>query len=692
MPYAPEVKDAAKRLYLRRYKPREIQAQLHLPNIRIVYYWIAKGGWDDLLTDEEPLSAVSRRITLILEKKEGLAKVDLDELDRLIQVRGRLQTQTAKPAPRPADDLEPPPVSQQRRDHADRTRRHDRDTQKKEKKKTLKNDISHLTEVDFLEKFVSRLFGYQKELFAAKQNPLTRRIRNVLKARQTGLTYYFAGEAFMDAVLTADNQMFLSASRAQSEIFRNYIIKFAREWFGLELTGNPIILSNGAELRFLSTNSSTAQGHHGHVYVDEYFWIRDFEKLNTLSGAMATHKKWRKTYFSTPSAVSHQAYPFWTGDTFRRGKHKAASQSFPSAEELRRGTLCPDGQWRKVITIHDAIAGGCDLFDLEQLRLENSDDQFNQLYLCQFIDSTQSAFNLADLEKCYSDLTLWTDYNSDPKCDQPFGNAPVWIGYDPSRTRDDASCVVVAPPLEPGGKFRILEKHSWRGHSFTYQAAQVKKLTERFNVQHIGIDITGVGYGVFDLVRDFYARATPIHYSLETKNTLVLKAQDTIQGRRIEWDADWNDIASAFLTIKRGATGSGQITYSASRTDATGHADVAWAVMHALANEPLNIHKKRKSRWSTVEGTHARSHAGQSGESGSSGLRAQRQKPKDAGLQFWNARVGADQQHGRLPRRVRQRRRADLHPTGVADRSGQAAAGQRAPRHHPPVQAQPAAA
>lgn len=225
------------------------------------------------------------------------------------------------------------------------------------------------------------------------------------------------------------------------------------------------------------------------------------------------------------------------------------------------------------------------------------------------VTSLTEALSLADLERCYSDQALWTDFDLDPKADRPFGNAPVWIGYDPSRTRDDATCVVVAPPLEQGGKFRILEKHSWRGHSFTYQAGQVKKLCDRFNVQHIGIDVTGVGYGVFDLVRDFFPRATPIHYSLETKNTLVLKAQDTIQARRIEWDAGWNDIAAAFLTIKRGATTSGQITYSASRTDATGHADIAWAVMHALAHEPLNVHKKRRSRWSTLEGSHERSQA-----------------------------------------------------------------------------------
>lgn len=672
MPYLPEVKDAAKRLYLRRYKPREIQAQLHLPNIRIVYYWIAKGGWDELLSDEEPLTAVSRRITLILEKKESLTKAELDELDRLIQARERLQKQCAKTVLPASDDS-----SEQK---GDRPKRQDSDGNRKKKVKTVKNDISGLTEVDFVEKFTSKLFGYQKELFAAKQNPLTRRIRNILKCRQSGLTYYFAGEGFMDAVLTGDNQMFLSATRAQSEIFRNYIIKFAREWFDIELSGNPIILSNGAELRFFSNSSTSAQGPHGHVYIDEYFWIRDFEKLSSIAGAMATHKKWRKTYFSTPSAVSHQAYPFWTGDNFKRGKHKKASLPFPSEPELRQGVLCPDGQWRKIITIHDAIAGGCDLFDLEQLRLENSDEQFDQLYLCQFIDSTQSAFSLADLERCYSDLALWTDYNPDPKEPRPFGNAPVWIGYDPSRTRDDATCVVVAPPLEPGGKFRILEKHSWRGHSFTYQAAQVKKLCERFNVQHIGIDITGVGYGVFDLVRDFYPRATPIHYSLETKNTLVLKAQDTIQGRRIEWDASWNDIASAFLTIKRGATTSGQITYSASRTDATGHADIAWAVMHALANEPLNVNKKRKSRWSTVEGSHARSQA------------ENPQQTQSAGLQLRRARVGTGQQYRRVPGRVRERRRTYLYAACFTHWSGQDAACQRTPRHHPALQAQLATA
>ncbi|WP_367086211.1 terminase family protein [Pseudomonas sp. HOU2] len=680
MNYPTEVKEAAKRLYLRRCSVKEIQAHLKLPNIRIVYYWIRQGGWDEMLTDEEPLSAVNRRITLILEKIDPLTDAELKELERLTSLLERLKKLAAKPAPAaPADR----PDESDERQPSQRRERREGGGKKREKK--AKNDISGLTEVDFLDKFISKMYGYQKELFEAKQNPLTRRVRNILKSRQVGLTYYFAGEAFMDAVLSGDNQVFLSASRSQSEIFRSYIIQFAQQWFGIELTGNPITLSNGAELRFLSTNSSTAQGYHGHVYVDEYFWIRDFEKLSTVASAMGTHKKWRKTYFSTPSAVSHQAYPFWSGDEFRNSKRgKKAGGEWPSEAAYTQGALCPDGQWRKTITLDDAIAGGCDLFDLEQLQLEYDEDKFQQLFYCKFIDSTQSAFSLKDLERCYSDLSLWEDYN--PDLDRPFGNSPVWLGYDPSRTRDDATCVVIAPPLEPGAKFRILEKHSWRGHSFTYQAAQVKKLTERFNVQHIGIDVTGVGYGVFDLVRDFYAKATPIHYSLEAKNALVLKAQDTIQGSRIEWDAGWTDIAQAFLTIKRGATNSGQITYSASRTEATGHADIAWAVMHALSNEPLNTNKRRRSRYVTSnQNSHGQPQTQKAPRSPTTAT-------ANALVYVRGAGTSAVRQHRRVRGRVPQRRRQDLQAAGVAGWAGQAAARQRAPRRHSEIQAQPVAA
>ncbi|EGS9113002.1 terminase, partial [Salmonella enterica] len=128
--------------------------------------------------------------------------------------------------------------------------------------------VSELT-ADSFQPIVDKLYGFQKTLRANKH----RRRRNLLKARQIGATWYFAFEAFEDAVLTGDTQIFLSASKRQALVFRTYIAKIAMEYFGIPIKGDPIRLSNLAEIFFLATNSNTAQSNSGHLYIDEYMWI-----------------------------------------------------------------------------------------------------------------------------------------------------------------------------------------------------------------------------------------------------------------------------------------------------------------------------------------------------------------------------------------------------------------------------------
>lgn len=68
----------------------------------------------------------------------------------------------------------------------------------------------------------------------------------------------------------------------------------------------------------------------------------------------------------------------------------------------------------------------------------------------------------------------------------------------------------------------------------------------------------------------------------------MLKAYDIISGRRLEFDAGMLDIAQSFMSIRRSTTASGnRPTYEAARTEEASHADLAWATMHALYNEPL---------------------------------------------------------------------------------------------------------
>lgn len=594
MAYSPEIREAAKRLYLRRWTPDEIRDELGLPNTRVIYYWADKYSWRDMLREEEVDDAIARRIVMLTDLQEKTPN-QLKELDMLIEKHVKLKAQRNQQSRAQHHE-------NQNESQTDNGKKNGKPANKsgkgnKEKKaKAKKNDVSHLTEADF-KGWHDSLFAYQH----AMRDNLHQRIRNILKSRQIGATYYFAGEALENAVLTGDPQIFLSASRAQAEVFRSYIIAIAKQFLGVELSGNPITLHTAhgdAELRFLSTNSNTAQSYHGHVYIDEYFWIPQFERLNKLASAMATHKKWRKTYFSTPSAKGHPAYGFWTGDSWKGEKKERQEKDFPTFEEMRDGgRLCPDRQWRYVVTIEDAANGGCGLFDIDELRDEYSEDDFNNLFMCIFVDDSQSVFKFAQLENCGVDTASWRDFK--PKQARPFGNRTVWLGYDPARTRDNATLVVLAPPQFEGEKFRVLEKYHWRGLNFQYHVEQIKRVCQRYDVSYIGVDITGIGAGVFDLLYNLFPREVKaIHYSVESKNRLVLKMIDLIESQRICWDTEHKDISASFLAIKRGVTGSSnQMTFKADRTESTGHADVFFAMAHAAANEPINHNTKRKSSW-----------------------------------------------------------------------------------------------
>ncbi|TXT76297.1 oxidoreductase [Klebsiella pneumoniae] len=457
---------------------------------------------------------------------------------------------------------------------------------KGDRKKPTKNFFSDEAIEKLEEIFFAESFEYQIRWHRAG---LEHRIRDILKSRQIGATFYFSREALLHALKTGHNQIFLSASKTQAYVFREYIIQFARR-VDVDLTGDPIVIgNNGAKLIFLGTNSNTAQSHNGDLYVDEIFWIPNFQKLRKVSSGMASQSHLRSTYFSTPSTLAHGAYPFWSGELFNRGRASASERVDIdiSHDALAAGVACPDGQWRQIVTIEDALAGGCTLFNLEQLKRENSVDDFRNLFMCEFVDDKASVFPFEDLQRCMVDsLEEWEDFA--PFADNPFGSRPVWVGYDPSHSGDSAGCVVLAPPVVAGGKFRILERHQWKGMDFATQAESIRQLTEKYNVEYIGIDATGLGIGVFQLVRSFYPAARDIRYTPEMKTAMVLKAKDVIRRCCLEYDVSATDITTSFMAIRKTMTSSGRsATYEASRTEEASHADVAWATMHALLNEPL---------------------------------------------------------------------------------------------------------
>jgi len=470
----------------------------------------------------------------------------------------------------------------------DRFERHERRDQEKEKKaKTPKNHFTEEQITQLRALVFDSLYEHQKRWF--KQ--WNRRNRFILKSRQIGATWYFAREALLRALETGNNQIFLSASRAQAFQFKRFIQKLARE-IGVELKGGDAIeLSNGAILYFLGTSAATAQSYTGDLYLDEVFWISNFIKLRSVAAGMATQKGLRRTYFSTPSSEEHEAYPFWTGDQFNESRRRSDRVDIDTSyKALKNGKLCGDNIWRQIVTLEDAMKLGFDLVDIDEIRSENSLDEYANLYGCTFVKAGERAFDYNAILGCGVDGYMpdaWPDWN--PFAPRPLGNRPVWVSYDPNGSSgkgDSAGLVVLAPPAVPGGKFRAVERHQLRGMEYEEQANFIKEITTRYNVQHIAIDGTGIGDAVYQLVIKFFPQAVKYNYSPVLKRSMVLKMLMVIRAGRFEFDAGMMDLAQSFMTVRK-VTAGGVITYQSDRARGSNHGDLAWATMQGIYNEPI---------------------------------------------------------------------------------------------------------
>lgn len=550
--------------------------------------WKQRDRWDDAPSIRKIEDALELKLIALIckEKKTSADYVELDALRRQVETLARVRRHDAPGGH--GGDLN------------DKVANRNGGPRKKAKK----NHFTAEQAAELKRIFLDGLYDYQHRWWQAKDQ----RTRMILKSRQIGATYYFAFEALIDAIETGRNQIFLSASKAQAHQFRSYIVSFAK-LVGVALTGDPMLITSdlrpqeeaAAELHFLGTNFRTAQGRHGNFYFDEFFWVHSFEELNKVASGMATHKKWRKTYFSTPSSVAHPAYPYWTGERRNRRRRKADRIEIDvSHAALATGMVGPDRIWRNIVTIRDAEQGGCDLFDIEELEDEYAPDEFANLFLCDFVDDSLSAFKFNDLIGCGVDsLVEWADFN--PEAARPYGNRTVWAGYDPQESEDgdNAALVIAAPPLAEGGPFRLLERHQLRGLDFQQQAEFIKAVLGRYQCTYLGIDAKGVGAGVYQLLAKVGempgCSVVRIEYSLEVKAGMIMKAQNVIRRGRLAFDAGWLDLVSAFVSIKKTLTTSGRnVTFKAGRGGHDGHADLAWAAMHILMNEPLDGKERPK--------------------------------------------------------------------------------------------------
>ena len=563
MQTANEQKDIAKSFFLAGYKTEEISKKLNVSK-RTLYYWRKLYSWEKLISNICPKETIKKRLILLSSMTSKTQKqiIEIETLTKSL------------------DLFEKTKLKHQREISKANT--------KKNNKKKVKNDLSHLSEKEILKPFFEYFFSYQLECWKVRFE----RTRIYIKGRQIGFTLYFAIEGFVRGLLDGRNKIFLSASKDQSDNFRDYIFMICEKFYNVQLQGRDKIQIKGPNgtfmLYFLSTNQNTAQGYTGDLYIDEFFWIPNFKKLQTVASGIATHKHFTKTYFSTPNPGNAQAFNMWSYNDLNK---KLSSQNKPNLEflttkELKKGVRGADGSFRQLITIYSAIKKGATFFDLEELKQEYSKDDFAMLFECKLDFNLDAVFKKKHLDLCEINVNE-SEYFKKINRLALAKKIDVYIGFDPSKSRDISSIAVLAKPLGIADKFCVLEIVNMKKMSWRKQALQVLELTKKYSVECISVDITGPGGAVFELIEDDFYQTYPLNYSLESKTKLVLKAQDTIEQTRILWSNENSNITNAFMKIKKFVTKSGNISYNASRSDKEGHADEAFAIMNALQNEEL---------------------------------------------------------------------------------------------------------
>lgn len=602
----------ARSLYWRGWTVKQISDELGIP-YQTISSWKRRDKWAKAAPVDIVDDRIEAKIATLLDK-EPFTEGDMKRVDFLTRqlertARIRKYAQSGKEG-----DLNP-----------NIARRND-DAAKAKRAEKRKNQLTREHWQALLDDFHAKNFGHQRTWWEQRDQ----RTRKILKSRQIGATWYFAREAVAkvaEAVLAGEqprNQIFLSASKRQAMKFRREIVGWVKRVTGVDLKGDPIMLDlsglvdeAGDELALepvglypLSTNSNTAQGESGDFYFDEFFWTVGFAQLRKVAAAMATHKIYKRTYFSTPSTKTHEAYAFWSGEEWNRGRPKNQQQFFELTHKaLKDGRIMPDGSWCQIVTVHDAVAAGMgDLIDVGELRVESSEDEFRNLYECEFVDDAASSFPWKLLRPAMVDsFYSWRDFHPahvEVVGLRPFGDKPVWLGYDPNKQgRDDAALAIIAPPDRAGiGKFRILDKYKLNGLDYQGQADRIRQLAKVYNVTDIAIDVTGGhGQAVYEIVSKWFPQARKIEYSLSSKAAMVIKAQNLFRSGRVEFDQGWTDVLQAFMSIKPTLTASGKgVTYTSPRNGVIGHADIAWACMHAFSNEPLDVEHAASGGGSSV--------------------------------------------------------------------------------------------
>ncbi len=300
----------------------------------------------------------------------------------------------------------------------------------------------------------------------------------------------------------------------------------------------------GQRITALPANPDTARGFSANVFLDEFAFHLDSRKIWAALFPVIS-AGWKLRVVSTPNGKANKFYDLMTGD---------------------------DPIWyRQTADIYQAVADGLPR-NIEELRRGLDDeDAWAQEYELKWLDEASAWLSYDLISSC-----------EDDRAGRPelYTGGPCYLGNDIGRRRD----LWVAPVLELiGDVLWTREIAVLKGAKFSVQDFTLDALTQRYRMQRLCMDQTGMGEKPVEDAQSRYGvhRVEGVLFTGPNKLTMATQGKETFEDRKIRIPMGDRLLRADLHALRKVSSPTGAPRFDVSH-DTDGHADRAWAIFLAI--------------------------------------------------------------------------------------------------------------
>ena len=388
------------------------------------------------------------------------------------------------------------------------------------------------------------------------------RFKIAMFARQCGKTFTSTLELVLDC-LRAESQgqrrrwVILSRGERQAREAMNEGVKLHlramqagfKEYeqpFDASIKALEVELPGGSRITALPANPDTARGFSANVLLDEFAFHQDSHAIWRALFPVISKPGLKLRVISTPNGKGNKFYELMTGKD--------------------------DGWSRHVVDIYQAVADGLPR-DIEELRRGAGDpDLWAQEFELKWLDEASAWLSYELIAGCEHDGAGHPEH---------YQGGPVYVGVDIAARRD---LFVIWVLEQVGDVLWARELIERRRASFAEQDALLEQVFRRYRVLRCCIDQTGMGEKPVEDAKRKHgsSRVEGVLFTAANKLQLATIGRAAFEDKRVRIPDGNADLRADLHKLQKvtGPTGTPRFVAA---SDASGHADRAWALFLALS-------------------------------------------------------------------------------------------------------------